>query len=339
MRELSSQLNTAATVDLKGNVDARSPFSVSGKINPLTGNLFADVTVTFTNTELTAFTPYMEKFAGRPLEKGKLSFAVHYLVNNKDLKAENGFFIDQLSAGAKNNSPDATHLPVKLAIALLRHCNGRIQSDVPVQGKIDDPKFKLGPIIWHVVVNLMEKAATSPFALLGSMFGGGEELSYVEFAPGQSHYLETETNKLNTLAKALDERPSLSLEISGSTDPAQDRPVLARQKLEDQLKAIWMRESAASNNTAMTASDAVLSPPIANGCFVNTTARPPRISFAIRFQCAGDCHRPGSDVAATGATTASTRGSDARRLFISETCATGSSGARAGCRTNGVWSN
>ena len=58
-------------------MDARSPFTVTGKVHPLGGDLFADVSVAFTNTDLTPFTPYAEKFAGRPLQKGKVSFAVH----------------------------------------------------------------------------------------------------------------------------------------------------------------------------------------------------------------------------------------------------------------------
>ncbi len=242
IKGLSSRDQTTADVDLHGKVDARSPFSVTGKVNPLVENIFADVAVTFTNTELTAFTPYTEKFAGRPLEKGKLSFAVHYLVNNKDLKAENGFFLDQFTLGAKNNSPDATSLPVKLAVALLKDRNGRIQLDVPLTGRIDDPKFRLMPIIWQVVVNLIVKAATSPFSLLGAAFGGGEELSYVEFQPGLAAFAVSETNKIETLAKALYERPTVSLEINGNVDPAPDRAAMARARFADQIKGLWLKE-------------------------------------------------------------------------------------------------
>jgi hypothetical protein len=248
---LSSKPDTTATVDVHGKVDARSPFSVTGKVNPLSQDLFADITVTFTNTELISFTPYTEKFAGRPLEKGKLSFAVHYLVKGKDVKAENGFFVDQLTLGAKNNSPDATKLPVKLAIALLKDRNGRIQLDVPVQGRIDDPKFSYGPIVWHVVMNLIEKAALSPFSLLGAAFGGGEELSFVDFQPGQTGFIGSETNKLDKLAKALYERPELTVEIRGGVDPAPDRESLARIRLDEQVKAAWLKDEGGKTNARL----------------------------------------------------------------------------------------
>lgn len=259
IKGLSSQPDTTAAVDVNGKVDARSPFNVSGKVHPL-GDLFADIAVAFTNTELTAFTPYTEKFAGRPLQKGKLSFGVHYLVNHNDLKAENGFYVDQLTLGPKNNSPDATSLPVKLAIALLKDRNGRIKLDVPVTGRIDDPKFRLGPIIWQVVMNLIAKAATSPFSLLGAMFGGGEELSFVEFAPGQSAIPDAQTNKLETLIKALYERPELTMEINGSVDPALDREPLARNKLDQQIKSLWIKKLTDAGKSAVALEEVHLEP-------------------------------------------------------------------------------
>jgi hypothetical protein len=249
IKGLSTQPGATAIVDFTGKVDDRSPFKVSGKITP--GDMFADIAVTFTNTELTAFTPYTEKFAGRPLEKGKLSFAVHYVVQKNDLKAENGFYVDQLTFGPKNNSPDATSLPVKLAVALLKDRNGRISLNVPIAGKLNDPKLRIGPIIWHVVVNLIEKAATSPFSLLGAAFGGGDELSFVDFPPGRADYAGTETNKLNVLAKALFERPTVTLEITGAADPAADHEALARIRLDEQIKALWLKEQGSPTNTSL----------------------------------------------------------------------------------------
>ena len=260
IKGLSSRNPSNAIVDFKGKVDDRSPFSVKGEINPLGTNLFVNVTVNFTNTDLTAFTPYTEKFVGRPLQKGKFSMAVHYLVDGKALKAENYFYIDQLTLGPKNDSTNATKLPVKLAVALLKDRNGRIELNVPIAGKTDDPKLKVGPIIWHVVFNVIEKAALSPFSLLGSMFGGGEEMSFVQFEPGSAVIPASETNKLQTLAKSLYARPTLTLEINGSVDPVMERVPLGRQKLDEQLKSLWIKEQTDSGKQAMAMEDVKLDP-------------------------------------------------------------------------------
>lgn len=260
LRGVSSRLETPTPLEVKGKIDQFSSFGIAGKVNPMPDNLFLDTTVALTNMGLTAFSPYTEKYVGRPLEKGKLSLALNYYVNHKDLNASNFIFVDQLTLGAKNGSTNATKLPVKLAIALLKDRNGRIKLDIPVQGQLDNPKFKLGPIIWGVVENLLVKAATAPFALLGSMFGGGAELSYVAFDPGQADISPAETNKLATLTKALYERPGLTLEINGSADPAKDREVLARVKFERQLRADYIKELIAAGKPPVDESAVTLAP-------------------------------------------------------------------------------
>ncbi|MGO8929415.1 MAG: DUF748 domain-containing protein [Limisphaerales bacterium] len=242
IRGLSSQEQSTATVDLQGKVDAASPFAISGKVNPLAKDLQLDLTVAFTNTDLTAFSTYLEKYAGHPLNKGKLTMGLHYDINQKQLKAENKFLIDHFTLGPRNDSTNATHLPVKLAVALLKDRNGQINLDIPLTGRTDDPQFKIAPLVFKVVLNLIVKAATSPFSLLGALVGGGEELSFVDFQPGRADIPDTEAQKLDKLAKALYERPAVSLEIAGSFDPDQDRAAVARLKLEQHLKILRLKE-------------------------------------------------------------------------------------------------
>ncbi|MEO6034465.1 MAG: DUF748 domain-containing protein, partial [Verrucomicrobiota bacterium] len=239
---LSSKNDSPADVDIRGKIDERSTFSIVGKLYPLASNLFVDLAIATKATSLTAFTPYMEKFGGYPLNKGNLSATLHYDVQGGNLKAQNKIEIDQLTLGAKNNSPDATKLPVKLAIALLKDRKGKIELDVPLSGRLDDPKFNVGSLIWQVVMNILAKAATSPFALLGAMFGGGEEMTFVQFAPGSAEVPEAEAQKLDKLAKALYDRPALSLEIQGSADKAKDKVALAHAKFEDQIKTLRVKE-------------------------------------------------------------------------------------------------
>jgi hypothetical protein len=120
---------------------------------------------------------------------------LHYDINQKQLKAENKFLIDHFTLGPHNESTNATHLPVKLAVALLKDRNGRIDLDIPLTGRTDDPQFKIAPLVFKVVVNLIVKAATSPFSLLGALVGGGEELSFVDFQPGRADIPDTEAQK------------------------------------------------------------------------------------------------------------------------------------------------
>jgi hypothetical protein len=86
-------------------------------------------------------------------------------------------------------------------------------------------------------MNLIMKAAKSPFSVLTSAIGGKDHsLSYVKFAPGYSTLSQSRCNKLATLAALLKQRPSLKLQISGRVDPKVDRPALREAILDDEIK-------------------------------------------------------------------------------------------------------
>ena len=80
----------------------------------------------------------------------------------------------------------------------------------------------MGGIILQVIVNLLEKAATSPFALLGALFGSDEQLGYADFDPGSAVLTGDTIKKLDLLEKALHDRPALKMDIIGHADPEKD---------------------------------------------------------------------------------------------------------------------
>ncbi|MCX8012547.1 MAG: DUF748 domain-containing protein, partial [Desulfobacterota bacterium] len=180
------QKNKPADVELRGKISSDVPLEIFGKINPVSDNLFVDLTAKFRGLDLSPFTPYSGKYLGYTIEKGKLSLDVKYLIVKKKLDSQNRIFFDQFTLGEKVESEDAVKLPVKLAISLLKDRHGKIDLDIPVSGNLDDPEFNVWKIIIKILKNLIAKAATSPFALLGKMFGGGEELSYIEFDYGSA---------------------------------------------------------------------------------------------------------------------------------------------------------
>ncbi|MCL5885263.1 MAG: DUF748 domain-containing protein [Deltaproteobacteria bacterium] len=225
---LSSEESRQADVDLRGKLEKSAPLEIVGKINPLAENLFVDLKVDFSDMDLSPLSPYTGRYAGYGIRKGKLALGLKYHIAKRKLDAENKVFLDQFTFGDPVDSPDATKLPVRLAVALLKDRNGEIHLDLPVTGRIDDPKFSVWGIVVKIVVNLLVKAATSPFALLGAIFGGGEELSYLEFDPGMAALPGTAEAKIGNLAKVLEERPGLRLEIEGHVDEEKDAEGLRR---------------------------------------------------------------------------------------------------------------
>ncbi|WP_306607539.1 DUF748 domain-containing protein [Azonexus sp.] len=229
---LSSVEGTLADMELRGSYGSSAPVQITAKLNPLAAKSYLDLKAEVKGVDLTDFSPYSGKYAGYVIDKGKLSLNLAYKLENRQLSADNQLFIDQLTFGAKVDSPDATQLPVNLAIALLRNNRGEIDLSLPISGSLDDPQFSVGGLVIKVIVNLFVKAVSSPFALLGSMFGGGEELSHVAFAPGRATLDEAGVKKLESLSKALSERAALKLEIAGLVDPAVDREGLKQVAIE-----------------------------------------------------------------------------------------------------------
>ncbi len=236
---LSSRPNAHTTIDLHGSVDQFAPVSIAGEANVLGASLFADLAMSFRNIELSTFNPYSGKFAGYNISEGKLSTELHYKVDGRKLDAQHHITIEQLEFGEKTESKNAVSLPIKLAVALLKNRDGVIELDIPVKGSLDDPQFQLGPLIWKVLAGILERAVAAPFALLGSLFGGGPELQFIDFEPGAADLDAAGAAKAKAIAQALRERPQLKIEVPIAVVGELDRPVLIEARFQEQLQTAW----------------------------------------------------------------------------------------------------
>jgi uncharacterized protein involved in outer membrane biogenesis len=228
---LSSQPDSRAKVKLAGKVDRYAPVDITGEVNLLAAATYTDVALNFRNMELTTFNPYSGKFAGYNISKGKLSTELRYKIQNRQLDAQHHIVVDNLEFGDKTDSKDAAPIPIKLAVALLKDRQGVIDLELPVGGSLDDPQFRLGPIIWKALLGLLTKIVTAPFALLGSLFGGGEELAYVDFPAGSADLPMSKVEQLGKLSQALVERPQLRLDVPVTLIAEEDSKAIAAASL------------------------------------------------------------------------------------------------------------
>ena len=234
---LSTRPDTIAKLDLTGKVDKAAPVKVSGELNPFRQDAHLDILASVKDFELTGLSSYAGKYVGYGIAKGKLSADLNYKIEDRKLTATNQIFLDQLNFGEKVDSPDAVNLPVQLAVSLLKNSRGEIDLHLPISGTLDDPEFSVFGLAMKMLFNLIGKAITSPFALLGSVLGGGEELSQLALAPGSAAPGEAQHEKLVTLAKALVDRPALKLDITGRADPVVDTDGLKQAALQRLVKA------------------------------------------------------------------------------------------------------
>jgi hypothetical protein len=253
---LSDAPRVISGIDLKGHViDRYSPVTIKGTMNLLGYDRDTNLHLAFRNIELPIFNPYSGRYAGYAIAKGKLTTELTYTIQNRALKADHHIVVDQLEWGQATATKEAVPFPVRLATALLKDVNGVIDLDVPVTGSLDDPQFRLGPIIWQVIGNILEKAVTAPFRLIGSLFAGADKAQYIDFAPGSAVLPAGSADALGALAKALVQRPALKLDVPEGPGIGVDADGAADAKIDALLMADELKDGKPADVTSLDPDD------------------------------------------------------------------------------------
>ena len=165
---------------------------------------------------MTTFTPYSGYFAGYEIKKGKLFLDLNYTLKNDRILGNNVVRLDNFTLGEKVKSKNSTIWPLKFALALLKDRKGQIKFSLPVEGNTSAPKFSYSSAIKTALYNMLINIVTAPFDFLASMFGGGKDIKLIEFEKMTTQLKAENEIKIDQLAKLLEERPDVKLEILGT---------------------------------------------------------------------------------------------------------------------------
>lgn len=229
----SSTSPQMAPLTLRGKIAGTGLLEIDGQLKP-GAPLAMDVAANATDIELAPLSPYAGKYAGYAIERGKLSTKLRYKVEpGGQLVASNQIILNQLTFGDKVDSPDATTLPVRFAVALLKDRDGVIDVNLPVSGSLNDPQFSVGGLVWKLVLNLIGKALTSPFAL----FSGSDnpEEAQIAFRPGGVEL--SAIDQLDRIAKLLVDKTGVQLTLTGWAGIAAESQAVREQRLAQALQA------------------------------------------------------------------------------------------------------
>jgi len=206
----------------------------------------------FRNLLMSNLSPYTVQFAGREIDEGKLDLDLGYRIDQGQLNGSNKIILSDLVLGQKVDHPDAASLPLGLAVSLLKDADGVINLDLPVEGDVNDPEFRIGGVVWQAIRSLIVKVASAPFRLLGSLIGvDSEELGQFEFLAGRADLTPPELEKIMQLEQALQQRPELAIEISGVMDPVTDTDALKKLKLIEQARQRLGVDVSPADDTSM----------------------------------------------------------------------------------------
>lgn len=227
LSEFNSKSSKPTLVTLDGNIGKYGYMNINGNLVRTDFKSYSNFKVKFDNIALSDLSGYSGKFVGRKIEDGKLSMDLLYHIEKSKLEAKNNFIINKIKLGEKIQSEEAISLPLELAIAILEDKNGIIDIKLPLSGNLDDPKFSIAPIAWQAFTNIITKAITAPFSLLGSLFGFGEdEINQVPFYFGKATITSVQKEPLDKIASILKSRNKLSITINPSIDEKNDLKAL-----------------------------------------------------------------------------------------------------------------
>lgn len=252
---ISTHKEDTAYLMIKGEIDRYATAKAQGSFNIGDPKSYTDISVAFRNLDLSSYTPYSGKFVGRAIDTGKLGVTLHYRILNSAMKGDNSVVINRIELGRDIESNSSVSLPLDFAIALLEDSDGVIDIDMPVEGDVDNPDFKWGGVVWKAFVNLLTKAVTAPFELIGSMLGiEGDALKYVPFTPGEAGIDAVSRERLDLLAKVLGKRPRLGITVKGTYDVRLDKRALQRKALIKAVLGTTADAKAAGGTDALSAS-------------------------------------------------------------------------------------
>ncbi|MCT4534830.1 DUF748 domain-containing protein [Halodesulfovibrio sp.] len=209
-RANTSPINFSAT--LQGQ-----RITISGAVNPMAKPFALDITAKLEDIGLQKFSPYTVKYIAYPIKTGALDAHIQLKIQQNKLNAQNKLVFQDMTLGKRNPNSKAPAAPIKLGLSLMRQPNGNIPINLPVTGNLNDPNFHINQIITSTLINVIVKAATSPFAVLGSVIGEitPEEAKYVKFKPGYAAVTKSEADVLNKIGSVLAKKTSLKLECIG----------------------------------------------------------------------------------------------------------------------------
>lgn len=226
---LSSKSDNKIDINLTGMVEDQGKFTARGFYFQDKKPMDLNLDVKFSNVEMTTFTPYSGHFAGYEIKKGKLFLDLNYTLKNDRILGKNSVRLDNFTLGEKVKSKNSTIWPLKFALALLKDRKGQIKFSLPVEGHTNSPNFSYSSAIKTALYNMLVNIVAAPFDFLVGVFGGGKDVKLIEFENKTTQFKANNEIKIDQIAKLLEERPDVKLEILGTCAEKEFIPADAKE--------------------------------------------------------------------------------------------------------------
>jgi len=174
-----------------------------------------DLTYNIKRIPITLFNPFLISYTSFPLDRGSLDFNGYLNVLDSNIHSDNHLLILDPRVGKRIKAKDTKWIPMPLIMSIVRERSGAIDYDIPIQGSLRSPKFKLAYVIFDIIGNIFTKPPSSPYLF---------HVQDVEKRVEKFQTLNWETRKISLhtgqerfiekIAKYLKESPDASITVS-----------------------------------------------------------------------------------------------------------------------------
>ena len=175
------------------------------------------VNYVITNFLLSDLTPYSKYFVGFPILLGNMYYQGKTVITARQLTSENKLIVRNAKLGKKSGG--LMNLPLKLALYLLKDVHGDIILDLPLTGNLNDPKTKIGKLIWQVLKNVVVKVVASPFRALSGLMGvDPDEIKGIEFNYADTTLTDAHLRRIKLFTQLEKKKPDMKIELAYYND-------------------------------------------------------------------------------------------------------------------------
>ncbi len=259
----STQPGADTAISLNATINESATLALNGNTSPLAATPRLTLNSQLTNLSLPALSPYTEANIGYQLRRGRLTAETELTIIGKQLQVNNRLSLAKLSIKESDHEKaqgliDQLEMPLDSALDLLRDGDDNIVFDLPVNGSLDDPQFKLSGIMKLAIGKGMKMAAmnylTTALQPLGTILLAKDIVGFVakprfkalSFEAGKAEINATNRAYLEKIGALLKKRPKLSITLCGVAT-GDDRTALAETADEIEPRLHQLAQTRADN--------------------------------------------------------------------------------------------
>ena len=209
----SARLNNHGKLKAELGIDPSNPYEL--KVNSV-----------LTNFQLNDLNIYSRYYVGFPIILGNMYYQSKTVVKARQLNSENKLIIRNATLGKKSGG--LMNIPLKLALYLLKDVHGDVTLDLPLTGDLNDPKTKIGKLVWQVFKNVITKIVASPFRALSGLMGvNPDEIKGLEFSYADTTLTDRHLHRIKLFTDLEKKKPDMKIELTYYNDAELEKQELA----------------------------------------------------------------------------------------------------------------